>query len=235
MELFDEIRRENEFGVGTIVGVAKKLGVHRRMVREAIGSALPSRRKRTVRPRWKLKAAVEFVDAILEADRKAPRKQRHTAHRIWARLRSELPECKIAERTVREYVHTRKVALGLLVREICVPQSYAWGAEAQIDWYEAYADLAGERVKLQVFAMRSMASGAAFHCAYLASQFGSMAEQAIREKKSHIGYLFGARMRMARNILTSDPERSQDIALTTASTFASLSERDMLRYVDFLL
>jgi transposase len=39
--------------------------------------------------------------------------------------------------------------------------------EAQVDWYEAYADLAGERTKLQVFAMRSMASGAAFHCAYL--------------------------------------------------------------------
>src|SRR5438874_13322945 len=35
VELFEEIRREYEFGVGTIVGVAKKLGVHRRMVREA--------------------------------------------------------------------------------------------------------------------------------------------------------------------------------------------------------
>ena len=33
-------------------------------------------------------------------------------------------------------------------------------------WYEAYADVAGERTKLQVFAMRSMASGAAFHCAF---------------------------------------------------------------------
>jgi hypothetical protein len=39
--------------------------------------------------------------------------------------------------------------------------------EAQVDWYEAYADLAGERTKLQVFSMRSMASGAAFHCAFL--------------------------------------------------------------------
>ena len=167
VELFEQIRREYEFGVGTIVGVAKKLGVHRRMVREAIGNALPAARKRTERPRWKLKAAVEFVDAILEADRKAPRKQRHTAHRIWARIQNELSDCKIAERTVREYVHTRKVALGLLVREACVPQSYPWGVEAQIDWYEAYADLAGERIKLQVFAMRSMASGAAFHRAYL--------------------------------------------------------------------
>jgi len=145
--------------------VAKKLSVHRRMVREAIGSALPRPRKKPERPRWKLKAAVQFVDAILEADRKAPRK--HTAHRIWTRMQHELPECKIAERTVREYVHDRKIALGLMVRETCVPQSYAWGVEAQMDWYEAYADLAGERVKLQVFAMRSMASGAAFHCAYL--------------------------------------------------------------------
>ena len=82
-------------------------------------------------------------------------------------MRAELPECKICERTVRQYVHDRKIALGLMVRETFVPQSYAWGVEAQVDWYEAYADLAGERTKLQVFAMRSMASGAAFHCAYL--------------------------------------------------------------------
>ena len=167
VELFEQIRREYEFGVGTIVGVAQKLGVHRRMVREAIGNAMPKPRKKTERPRWKLKAAVEFVDAVLEADRKAPRKQRHTAHRIWERIQQELPDCRIGERTVREYVHDRKIVLGMQARETCVPQSYAWGVEAQVDWYEAYADLAGERVKLQVFAMPSMASGAAFHCAYL--------------------------------------------------------------------
>jgi transposase len=167
VELFEQIRREYEFGIGTIAGVAKKLSVHRRMVREAIGSAVPKPRKKPERPRWKLRTAVQFIDAILETDRKAPRKQRHTAHRIWARMQHELPECQIAERTVREYVHGRKIALGLMVRETCVPQSYAWGVEAQIDWYEAYADLGGERIKLQVFGMRSMASGAAFHRAYL--------------------------------------------------------------------
>src|SRR5258708_39076128 len=77
------------------------------MVREAIGSALPKPRKKTERPRWKLRAAVDFVDAVLEADRKAPRKQRHTAHRIWQRIQHELPDCKIGERTVRQYVHSR--------------------------------------------------------------------------------------------------------------------------------
>jgi hypothetical protein len=167
VELFEQIRREYEFGIGTIAGVAKKLGVHRRMVREAIVSALPKPRRKTERPRWKLRAAVDFVDTVLEADRKAPRKQRHTAHRIWERIQHELPDCKIGELSaVRQYVHRRKIALGLTVHETYVPQSYAWGVEAQVDWYEAYADLAGERIKLQVFAMRSMAGGVAFHCTH---------------------------------------------------------------------
>src|SRR3954468_9817314 len=167
VELFEEIRREYEFGIGTIAGVAKKLKVHRRMVREAIGSALPVPRKKTERPRWKFAGCVAFVDGILELDRKAPRKQRHTAHRIWERMRAEMPECAVCERTVRQYVQERKTALALAVNEVFVPQSYDWGVEAQVDWYEAVADLAGERTKLQVFSMRSMASGAAFHCAFL--------------------------------------------------------------------
>jgi transposase len=167
VELFEEIRREYEFGIGTIAGVARKLKVHRRMVREAIGSALPSRRKKAARPRWKLGAAAAFVDGILELDRKAPRKQRHTAHRIWQRMQTEMQECGVCERTVRQYVRQRKIALGLAVNEVFVPQSYDWGVEAQVDWYEAFADLSGERTKLQVFSMRSMASGAAFHCAFL--------------------------------------------------------------------
>ena len=167
MELFEQIRREYEFGAGTIAGVAKKLKVHRRMVREAIGSAVPAPRKKVERPRWKLAAAMEFVNQILELDKKAPRKQRHTARRIWERIRREMPECRICDRTVRQYVHDRKIAMGLIVHDTFVPQSYSWGAEAQVDWSEAYADLGGERTKLQVFSMRSMASSAAFHCAFL--------------------------------------------------------------------
>ena len=167
MELFEEIRREYEFGIGTIAGVSKKFGVHRRMVREAVGSAIPQLRKKTKRRRFKLAPVAGFIDQILESDRKAPRKQRHTAYRIWKRICAELPENKVCERTVRFYVQERKSALGLVVHETFVPQSYPWGLEAQVDWYEAYADLSGQRTKLQVFAMRSMASGAAFHCAFL--------------------------------------------------------------------
>ena len=79
MELFEQIRREYAYGVGTIQGVANKLGVHRRMVRAALADAIPRERKITLRPRPKLEAAVAFIEAILEGDRTAPRKQRHTA------------------------------------------------------------------------------------------------------------------------------------------------------------
>src|SRR5271170_6653215 len=167
VELFEQIRREYEFGAGTIIGIARKLGVHRRMVREAVRSATPARRKKTERPQVKMAAVSEFIDGILEADRKAPRKQRHTAKRIWERMREEVAGSTVAERTVRQYVERRKQEQGLGRRETFVPQSYEFGGEVQIDWYEAYADLDGERIKLQVFSMRSMASGAAYHRAYL--------------------------------------------------------------------
>ena len=112
-------------------------------------------------------AVSEFIDGILEADRKAPRKQRHTAKRIWERTREEVAGSTVAERTVRQYVERRKQELGYGRKDTFVPQSYEWGVEAQVDWYEAFADLDGERTKLQVFSMRSMASGAAYHRAYL--------------------------------------------------------------------
>jgi len=166
VELFEAIRREYEFGIGTIAGVARKLGVHRRLVREALASAAPRERKRAERERPRVGPLAEFIDEILQADRKAPRKQRHTAHRIYIRIRAERPACPITEGTVRRYVRQRKLALGLLTHEPFVPQSYDWGVEAQVDWYEAYADFDGVRQKLQVFTMRSMASGAAFHRAY---------------------------------------------------------------------
>ncbi len=166
VELYEQIRRKYEFGVGSVIGVARKLGVHRRMVREAVQNAVPAQRKKTERPAVKMAPTAALIDSILESDRKAPRKQRHTARRIFDRIRAEVPGCAPAERTVRQNVERRRRELGLAVHETFVPQSYDWGVEAQIDWYEAYADLDGERVKLYVFAMRSMASGAAFHRAY---------------------------------------------------------------------
>jgi hypothetical protein len=166
VELFEAIRREYQFGVGTIKGVARKLGVHRRMVREALADAVPKERMRVERARPRLEPAIPFIDAILENDLKAPRKQRHTAHRVYDRLRAEKPEIAVAEATVRAYVREKKLKIGLIHRETFVPQSYTWGHEGQVDWYEMYAELGGETQKVQMFCLRSMASAGAFHRAY---------------------------------------------------------------------
>jgi transposase len=167
VELYEEIRREYEFGVGTIRGVARKLGVHRRMVRGAVENAMPGLRKKPKRSYHKLGPVIPIINGVLEEDRKAPRKQRHTSHRIWQRLRTEVVGFEASERAVRQYVRRRKAELGWTGRQTCVPQSHPWGEEGQVDWYEAWAELGGERTKLQVFSMRSMASGGAFHRAYL--------------------------------------------------------------------
>ena len=166
VDLFEQLRREHEFGIGTVAGVAAKFGVHRRMVRQALASALPPARRYPQRAKPKLDAVASFIDRVLEEDLRAPRKQRHTARRIHRRILREFPGALVAESTVRNHVRERKRQMGLVGRETFVPQSYPWGHEAQVDWYEAWADLGGERTRLQVFAMRSMASGAAFHRAY---------------------------------------------------------------------
>ncbi len=87
VELFEQIRREYEFGLGTISGVARKYGVHRRMVRQAVSDALPPDRKQPERQRPALSLVMGFIDEVLNSDRRMPRKQRHTARRIWHRIR----------------------------------------------------------------------------------------------------------------------------------------------------
>ena len=72
----------------------------------------------------------EIIDGILEADRQAPRKQRHTAHRIWTRLRrraSGAPD----RRTDRAAVcgGNGSGSWGSSGREVFVPQSYELGQE----------------------------------------------------------------------------------------------------------
>jgi hypothetical protein len=90
VETFEQIRRDRDREGLSIRALAACHGVHRRAVREALASPLPSPRKRPEgRPAPKLGKYRELIDEWLIADLDAPRKQRHTAHRVWERLGEE--------------------------------------------------------------------------------------------------------------------------------------------------
>ena len=93
------------------------------------------------------------------------RKQRHTARRVWQRLVAE-HGATLAEVTVSRHVARRKAELGLDRVEVAVPQTHPAGAEAEVDFGEFYATVAGVWIKLWMFVMRLSHSGRAFHVAF---------------------------------------------------------------------
>ena len=106
----------------------------------------------------------ELIDSWLIADLKAPRKQRHTAKRVWQRLVDE-HGVAVAEVTVRQHVHKRRRELGLTVGRVFVPQTHTPARTAEVDWGQAEVQLAGGPVTVHVFVMRSCFSGEAFSVA----------------------------------------------------------------------
>lgn len=145
-------------------------------MRQALEDAVPPPRKvYPARPRPAIDEWVTVIDAWLVKDKDAPRKQRHTARRIWQRLLAE-HQATLSEVTVSRYVARRRVELGLLTREVSIPQTHLVGAEAEVDFGEFYATIAGLIVKCWMFVMRLSHSGRAFHVA-----FATQAQEAFLE------------------------------------------------------
>jgi transposase len=162
MEQFEQIRRDRDREGLSIRALAERYGVHRRAVRQALASPLPPAKRAAVgRLAPRLGPYRALIDGWLEADREAPRKQRHTAKRVWQRLVDE-HGAEVAETTVRDYVRGRKRAMGWPVGEVFIPQVHDPGVGAEVDWGEAEVDLAGVRTTVHLFFMRASFSGAAF-------------------------------------------------------------------------
>ena len=162
VEQFEQIRRDRDREGLSIHALAKRHGVHRRAVRQALESPVPPAKRSPVsRPAPKLGAYRALIDAWLEADRDAPRKQRHTAKRIYQRLVDE-HAADVGQTTVRDYVRARKRLMGWPVGEVHVPQVHAPGAGAEVDWGQAIVELAGVPTTVHLFVMRASFSGAAF-------------------------------------------------------------------------
>lgn len=120
----------------------------------------PGYRQYVPRQKRRIGPYLPVISEILEADRKAPPKQRHTAKRIFERLRDEYGYPGGLTQ-VRMAVASRRRAM----KEVYVPLHHEPG-EAQFDFGEAWARIAGERCKAHFAVMSIPHSDAFFVKAY---------------------------------------------------------------------
>lgn len=108
VELFARIRRDAPVEGLSIRELTRRHGVARATVRMALSQAEPPPRKTPVRVSPRLEPFKPTIDAMLGEDLTAPRKQRHTARRVLARLAEEHRARELSYSTVRDCVHHRR-------------------------------------------------------------------------------------------------------------------------------
>src|SRR3954454_13392996 len=120
----------------------------------------PGYRRTAPRPKPKLDPFLPVIHQILGDDKKAPRKQRHTARRIFERLRDEhgyTGGLTIVKEVVAAW-RTRSA-------EVFVPLAHRPG-EGQVDFGQAEVILDGRPTKVALFVMTLPYSDAIFVCAF---------------------------------------------------------------------
>jgi transposase len=123
-------------------------------------SSPPGYRRKTPPAKPKLDPFKSIIDAILLADMEAPRKQRHTAKRIFERLRDEYGFTG-GYTIIKDHVREARGRIA----ETFVPLAHPPG-HAQVDFGEAIGIIDGVRRKVHVFYMDLPYSDASFMKAY---------------------------------------------------------------------
>jgi transposase len=144
--------------------IARDFGISRDSVKKIMSFSVPPGYRRTAPiKRPKLDGFTEFIDRWLQEDVGRPRKQRHTAKRIFDRLRAEY-SFKGGYTIVKDYVreHERRG------REMFVPLHHAPG-HAQADFGEALVVIGGVEQKAHFFALDLPSSDACYIRAYPAA------------------------------------------------------------------
>jgi transposase len=151
VEEYEAIRRAHYIDGKSVRQIARERGHSRKTVKKALGSATPKRyeRKRG-RKAPQLGNYTERIEALLAENKKMPRKQRYTGHKIYEIIHQE--GYAGSESGVRRYI-------GQWRREhqhpeVYLPLDYEAGADAQVDWGEADVIFQGEVKTVQLFMMR---------------------------------------------------------------------------------
>jgi transposase len=157
MEFWKEVRREVLTNELSQRAACRKYGLGWHTLKKILSHAEPpGYRQQRPRKKRKLRAYLPIIEQILESDRQAPKKQRHTVRRIYERLRDEQGYSgglAMVSMAVREWRQSRK--------EVFLPLSHPPG-EAQVDYGEAKIKLNGQEVSVALLVMTLPYSGAIF-------------------------------------------------------------------------
>jgi len=161
VELYNRVRRACHVDGMSERAAGRFFGIDRKTVSKILKHSVPPGYRREGQPvRPKLDPFVGIIDQILEEDKPRIKKQRHTAKRIYERLRDEHGFTG-GITIVTDYVRERKRR----TREVFVPLAHAPG-HAQVDFGEALGEIGGVVRKLHYFAMALPHSDAFFIKAY---------------------------------------------------------------------
>jgi len=148
MELWTEVRRRVLTGEISRRKACTQYELHWQTLQKILGHVEPpGYRGGKPRQRRTMERFLPLIAEILLSDAKAPKKQRHTAKRIFDRLKVERGYTG-GYTMVKDAVQKWKA----VTKEVFVPLSHPPG-EAQVDFGFAYVDVAGERQQVALFVM----------------------------------------------------------------------------------
>lgn len=192
---YELIRRKHFVDGLSVRSISRELGHSRKTIRKALmhGSP-PGYRRREPVASPVLDPVATLIEAWLAQDKTKPVKQRHTAQRMYERLRDEYGFTGSAS-TVRRHVAKLK-ATG---KEVYMPLQFDPGEEVQVDWHSGWIVENGVERKVQFFCMRLCYSKASFVRAYEHADLVSFIDGHVRA----FAYFGGIARRIAYDNLKS--------------------------------
>ena len=122
--------------------IARETGHSRNTIRKVLRDGYGGYPSRVRQPYPVLGPYLAIIDRWLKEDKDRPKKQRHTARRIYHRLCREHGFTG-SERAVRKYVHDARKRWRSGVDDVFIPLDPELGLEAEIDWGSCHAILGG--------------------------------------------------------------------------------------------
>ncbi|MBT3256231.1 MAG: IS21 family transposase, partial [Deltaproteobacteria bacterium] len=142
VDQYSYIRTAHRVYGKTIKQIARETGHSKNTVKKALRGEYSGYKPRIGQPYPVLGPHVKTIDQWLNDDKERPKKQRHTAVRVFNRLKQEY-DFQGSETTVRRYVREAKLRLGVSGREVFIPSDPQAGVEAEVDWGVCIAILGG--------------------------------------------------------------------------------------------